>query len=145
MMAMVMEFIIQSIKNSNGAWDADEDMPDLIGDELVWCVYNDGLEPANRRYTEVDQQGIEIRQSVFGFASKGAIGNIIFVRYRIKYVGLGEADEPSKLDSVYFGVWADPDLGDFEDDLVGCDVPRNAGYVYNNGPDGVYGANAPVL
>ena len=30
-------------KNGNGAWDSDEDRPDLIGDETVWCIYWDGL------------------------------------------------------------------------------------------------------
>ena len=35
-------------KNWNGTWDTFEDMPLLLGDEIVWCVYNDGV-PANER------------------------------------------------------------------------------------------------
>jgi hypothetical protein len=128
--------------NSNGEWDPDEDMPDLVGDEVAWCVYNDGQEVAQRsRFAGVNPQGIEIRQSVFGFASKGAIGNIMFVRYRI--VNTGSVAEV--LDSVFFGVWADPDLGNHLDDLVGVDVPRNAGYVYNEADDDQYGANPPCF
>ncbi|MCH7964327.1 MAG: T9SS type A sorting domain-containing protein [Bacteroidetes bacterium] len=129
--------------NGNGVWDPDEDMPDLLGDETVWCVYTDGQPGAQRlRFAGVNPQGIEIRQTVFGFASKGALGNMIFIRYRIRNSGL-VADV---LDSVYFGAWADPDLGvTFDDDLVGVDVPRNAGFTYNGGeePDPAYGTQIP--
>ena len=134
-------------KNGNGLWDADEDKPDLIGDETVWCVYNDGVPTPQRRWPTVAAQGIEVRQTVFAFASGGAIGNIIFVRYRFKYVGLGNSNEPNTLDDCYFGVWADPDMGDAYDDLMGCDVPKNAGFVYNSGPDinPAYGTQPPAF
>lgn len=130
-------------KNGNGIWDADEDAPDLLGDETAWCVYNDGQPGAQRtRFAGVNPQGIEIRQTVFGFASKGALGNILFLRYRIKNTGLVS----DRLDSVIFGVWADPDLGaQHQDDLVGCDVPRNAGFTYNadNDDPGGFGSRPP--
>ena len=130
--------------NQNGEWDPDEDRPDLIGDETVWCVYNDGLPVAQRRWNTSFQVGVEIRQTVFAFASAGAIGNLIFVRYRFKYVGLNEND-PEELTDVYYGVWADPDVGDHTDDVVGVDVPRNAGYTYNKRVDANYGAQVPCF
>lgn len=141
-------------KNGNGKWDRDEDRPDLLGDETVWCVYNDGTDPALRRFNDVDPQGINVRQTVFAFNSKGVVGNMIFIRYSLVNTGLVS----DVIDSVYFGVWADPDLGDFEDDLVGCDAPQSfsgypkadtsgldAGFVYNDGDDGVFGANPPTF
>ncbi|MFC2103591.1 hypothetical protein ACFLSS_04095, partial [Bacteroidota bacterium] len=131
-------------RNGNGSWDEDEDMPDLIGDETIWCVYNDDITAALRRWNTVTPKGIEIRQTVFAFASAGAIGNIVFVRFRFKYVGL-DASSPEMLDEVYFGVWADPDVGDHTDDVVGVDVPRNAGYTYNNEEDDVYGNQVPCF
>lgn len=128
--------------NGNGKWDTNEDMPDLLGDETVWCVYNDGVPAGQRtRFSGIDPQGIEVRQTVFGFASRGAIGNIVFIRYRLRNTGL-KADT---LRNVYFGVWADPDLGEPTDDFVGCDVPRNAGFVYGKGPDKTYGTNPPCF
>jgi hypothetical protein len=131
--------------NGNGVWDPDEDMPDLLGDETVWCVYTDGQPGAQRtRFAGVNPQGVEIRQTVFGFASKGALGNMLFIRYRLRNSGL-VADV---LDSVYFGAWSDPDLGvNFEDDLVGVDVPRNAGFTYNGSedPDPAYGTAVPCF
>lgn len=127
--------------NGNGEWDADEDAPDQIGDETVWTVYSDQIPSGKRRFTEVNPVGIEIRQSVSAFQSAGSLGNIIFVRYRLRNTGL-VADV---LDSVYFGVWADPDLGDFTDDLVGSDTTLDAGYVYNDGNDANYGSNPPTF
>lgn len=132
-------------KNGNSIWDVDEDAPDLLGDETAWCVYNDGQPGAQRtRFAGVNPQGIEIRQTIFGFSSKGPLGNILFLRYRIKNTGL-VAD---RLDSVIFGVWADPDLGaQHQDDLVGCDVPRNAGFTYNadNDDPGGFGSRPPCF
>jgi len=130
-------------KNGNGIWDPDEDAPDLLGDETVWHVMHDGRAAPQRRWNAVDPLGIEVRQTVFAFASGGAIGNIIFLRYRIKYVGLNKPGEADELTDVYFGAWADPDLGDFTDDLCGVDVPRNAGFTYNDGVDAVYGSQPP--
>lgn len=140
-------------KNGNGQWDPDEDRPDLLGDETVWCVINDGVPAGDRRYTDVPPLGIEIHQTVFGFASSGLLGNMLFVRYKV----INKNPNGKQLDSIYFSVWADPDLGDYTDDLVGCDVPdwasgytktppegRNAGYVYNEGSDNEYGPNPPT-
>ncbi|NNJ53500.1 MAG: hypothetical protein HKP17_10050, partial [Ignavibacteriaceae bacterium] len=131
-------------KNGNGAWDPDEDRPDLIGDETVWCVFHDGLPVAQRRWNTTIEIGMEVRQSVFAFASAGAIGNIIFVRYRFTYQGTSPSS-PDELTDVYFGAWADPDLGDFNDDVIGVDVLRNAGYTYNNTIDAQYGAQVPCF
>jgi len=132
-------------KNGNGKWDKDEDRPDLVGDATVWCVYKDSRPPALRRFNDVDPQGIEIRQSVFAFASKGVVGNMVFIRYSI----LNTGTVADTLDDVYFGTWADPDLGNINDayldDLVGCDTTLNAGYVYNDGDDNEWGQNPPCF
>ncbi|MCZ6701811.1 MAG: T9SS type A sorting domain-containing protein, partial [Ignavibacteria bacterium] len=51
----------------------------------------------------------------------------------------------SILDSVYFSAWADPDLGEYQDDLVGCDTTINSGFLYNSGPDGSFGDKPPAF
>ena len=127
--------------NNNGEWDPNEDRPDLIGDETVWCVYNDGLPSSQRRWNTVEPQGIEIRQTMFAYSGIPALQNMIFVRYRIKNTG-SVADT---LTDVYFGVWDDPDLGDYMDDIVGCDTALQGGFTYNDGPDTAYGNNPPVF
>ncbi len=127
--------------NGNGKWDTNEDRPDLIADHTVWCVYNDGKASADRRWTTVKPQGIDIQQTVFAFRSAGLLGNMMFVRYRL--INRGKVSD--KMDSVYFGVWADPDLGDYNDDLVGSDTIRNGAYTWNDGKDNVFGDNAPCF
>jgi len=131
--------------NGNGEWDADEDRPDIIGGQVAWCVYNDGI-PGNVRirFAGVEPQGIEIQQTVFGYHTFAApqLKNILFIRYEIHNTGKVN----SILDSVYFTAWADADLGvEHGDDLVGCDTLLNSGYTYNSGPDPSYGNNPPAF
>ena len=49
----------------------------------------------------------------------------------------------SVLNNTYFGQWVDPDLGNYQDDYVGCDVSLGLGYCYNGDADddGAYGYN----
>ena len=47
------------------------------------------------------------------------------------------------MDSVYFGIWEDADLGDHTDDVVGCDTLLNSAFYYEDEPDYVYGENPP--
>lgn len=35
-----------------------------------------------------------------------------------------------KLDSCYLGMWVDPDLGNPNDDYIGCDVGRGLGFCW---------------
>ncbi len=130
-------------KNGNGYWDPNEDRPDLLGDQTAWCVYNDGVPSARRRFSNVSPQGIEIKQTVFAYSPKTypELANVIFIRYNIENKGT----VIDKLDSVYFSAWSDPDLGDYVDDLIGCDTSINSSYCYNEGNDVEYGSNPPAF
>jgi hypothetical protein len=128
-------------KNSNGVWDPDEDAPDMIRDQTVWCVFNDGVASEQRRWGS-EPQGIEIYQTIFlDGTSQSPRGNIIYVRYRI----LNSGTVVSVLDSVYFAVSADPDLGIPGDDLTGCDTLIQTGFTYNDSSDSRFGDNPPAL
>ncbi|MFI5237649.1 MAG: T9SS type A sorting domain-containing protein, partial [Ignavibacteriales bacterium] len=124
-------------KNYNGTWDSNEDMPLLLGDLTAWCVYNDGL-PAEQRRWLSEPQGIEIRQTLFAI-DQPELENVIFLKYSI----LNTGSVAEVMDSVFFAAWEDADLGDYNDDVVGCDTILNAGYFYNNDSDYVYGDNCP--
>ena len=134
--------------NGNNQWDPDEDRPDLIGDLTAWCVYNDGVPSALRMFNDVEPQGIEIHQTVFAFIgdNSGYDGRdyTFFVRYKI----INKGTVLDVFDSVYFGGWADTDLGEtndsYVDDLAGCDTLLNSGYIYNDGDDLDWGINPPA-
>jgi len=125
--------------NGNNQWDPEEDHPDLIGDEMLWCVYHDIVPAIQRRWNTVDPMGIEIRQTVFEYSNIPTLQNVFFIRYRI----LNTGTVTNEMNDVYFGIWDDPDLGDHTDDLVGCDTVLQGGYTYNEGPDVLYGNNPP--
>lgn len=127
--------------NGNLLWDLDEDCPDLLGDEMLWCVYHDGLPVYQRRWNTTIEVGVEVRQTVFAYSSSPYLQNAIFIRYRIRNTGMVS----NELTDVYFGVWGDPDLGSAQDDLVGCDTLLQSGFTFNDGPDALYGNNPPCF
>ena len=113
--------------------------PLLLGDALIWSVYNDA-DPVHHVVAGTDPLGLEVQQSVFAFSRQGALGDVIFVKWRLANQGANQ------LDSAYVAMWADPDVGGVFDDLVGCDTTLALGYAYNaNDADGVYGSSPPAV
>lgn len=125
--------------------------PDVKGDMMLWAVYNDA-DPDNHTNDAGGSEpfGIEIQQTTFAFNRQGALGNTVFMSYKIINKGY------KTLTDMYISQWADPDLGGsagYTDDLVGCDTlpdgtgkPRSLGFVYNStNNDGGYGAAPPAL
>ena len=115
---------------------------DLIyGDQTLWWVFNDKGNIHSE--TGADPIGLEIRAQAFAFATNDDINNMTFYNYTI----INKAT--IQLNDAYFGQWVDPDLGNFEDDYIGCDVARGLGYCYNgvandDGANG-YGLNPPAI
>jgi hypothetical protein len=116
----------------------------LYGDQNFWWVFNDKGGP----HTETGGEpiGMEIHAQAFAFATNDEINDMTFYNYeminRSTYT----------LYDTYFGQFIDPDLGNAEDDYVGCDVQRGLGYAYNgdnldenfSGSLG-YGTNPPAI
>ena len=116
----------------------------LFGDETIWWVFND----KGNIHTESKSQpiGLEIRGQAFGFFTDDEINNMTFYNYRIFN------RSTFQVDSCFFGVWTDADLGCYTDDYSGCDVKRGFGYTYNADNDdevacgnGGYGLNPPAV
>ncbi len=115
--------------------------PLLFGDATIWSVFNDA-DPGTHTNDagSTTPLGLEVQQTVFAFNRAGALGNIIFVKW--KFINKGG----NQLDSAYVSVWSDPDLGGFTDDLVGCDTTLSLGYCYNaTNADGQYGSRPPAV
>ena len=113
----------------------------LFGDRAIWWVFNDV--GGNKTETNSNPIGLEIRSQAFAFNTTDDINFMTFYKYQI----INRSS--NTLDSTYFGVWCDPDLGNASDDYVGCDVGLGLGYVYNGDPDddggGAYGLNPPAV
>ncbi|HET9327211.1 MAG TPA: hypothetical protein VFQ05_10585 [Candidatus Eisenbacteria bacterium] len=113
----------------------------ILGDQMLWAVYNDA-DPANHtnRAGSTSPLGIEVQQTTFAFNRVGALGNTIFMRYI--FINKGG----NTINNMFVSQWSDPDLGGAFDDLVGSDVPRSLGYVYNaTNSDGQYGEASPAV
>jgi hypothetical protein len=123
----------------NGSYDPNVDRPDLLGDHMLWFTINDGTPPGNRRWPNGRIVGMEVHVTAWAFARGGALGNIAFVRFRLFNKGA------APISDMYFTSWHDPDLGEFSDDLVGCDTVLSAGFTYNEGPDPNYGDAPPCF
>ncbi|HOP06447.1 MAG TPA: hypothetical protein PLF13_04060 [candidate division Zixibacteria bacterium] len=70
----------------------------------------------------------------------GGHGNIIHIAYKLYNKGGND------IQNCYFSLWTDPDVGDYTEDLVGCDSTRNIGYCYNGTDfDNKFGHFGPAI
>lgn len=123
-----------------GANDNGATVPQILGDQALYAVYNDANPSAHTNQAgSTDPLGLEIQQYIFAFGRSGVLGNAIYLKFRIINKG------SSTLEDTYVSLWCDPDVGDAGDDLVGCDTNLSLGYAYNDGPDPIYGAGAPAV
>ncbi len=116
----------------------------LFGDQSIWWVFNDaGNAHAETGGTPI---GLEIQAQAFAYKTNDELSDMTFYSYKI----INRSSET--LNDTYFGQWVDPDIGNYEDDYVGCDVNLGLGYCYNgdDNDDGLqgsagYGTNPPAI
>lgn len=116
------------------------DYPDIFGDQSIWFVTNDKGNTPGSGATSI---GMEIQTQAFAYQSNDELNNMTF--YSNVIINRGTL----RLDSCFMAQWVDPDLGNYLDDFVGCDVPRGLGIAYNGDDDdeGIngYGLNPPSV
>ena len=115
---------------------------DILGDEMMWCVFNDlGKTGLHNIVSSALPLGMEVQLTAFAFVdATSPADRTEFLRYR--FVNKGA----NTLTDLRVGMWLDPDLGGFTDDLIGSDPTRGMGYVYNGpGLDQQYGSAAPAV
>ena len=116
----------------------------LFGDQSIWWVFNDAGNTHGE--TQGTPIGVEIQAQAFAYKTNDVLSDMTFYSYKI----INRSTET--LNDTYFGQWVDPDIGNYEDDYVGCDVNLGLGYCYNgdnddNGLQGSagYGLNPPAI
>ena len=115
--------------------------PVILGDQSIWWVMNDRGNEHN--FASSPPIGLEVHATAFAFRTGGDIGNTTFYKYDFYYRGNWPFTD------VYMAVFADPDLGNFQDDWLGSDTTLGVGYVWNADNDDErswgYGSPPPAL
>lgn len=124
--------------NSNGIWESGIDIPELKGNQTVWCVFNDD-DPNFIHRINPQPLGVEVQLTGFAYNQAGVLGNTIFYKWKIINKG------GKNINNAYVTVWSDDDLGNSTNDLTGCDTTLGLGYTYNNGSDAIYGSVPPAV
>lgn len=110
----------------------------MYGDQMLYFVMNDYASHA-AVFTKAPI-GLEVHTTVFGFNRVGPLGSTIFMKYT--FINKGAED----LTEAYCAQFFDPDLGQSNDDAVGCDTTLGIGYVYNmDNYDDNYGNAVPAF
>lgn len=118
-------------ENGNGVMDAGE-KPGLAGaDQVIWFVANDLNASQCAQLAGSPPIGLEVQVTLWGYNRTDALGNVVFKRYKLIYKGTSLTPNNAVIDSMFFAVWSDPDLGSSGDDYVGCDTTLNINFVYN--------------
>jgi hypothetical protein len=118
-------------------------------DQMIFWIFNDAgnikVPPNN-----AGAMRMEVQVQAFAYATNDELNDMTFQRYKIINKG------PDRLDSTFFALWVDADLGCNVDDYIGCDITfegisadgspkyRDLMYVYNEDAlDGQPGCSCP--
>ena len=129
-------------KNNDGIYNPyDGDYPQFKGQQAIYFIRNDYQQQNSINRMEIETHGMAY---VYDCSSDSAINHTVFLDLTIY-------NRSNKTyDSTYVGLFTDLDIGNPEDDYVGCDVDRSTFYGYNGDAldeDNVggfgYGSNIP--
>jgi len=119
--------------NPNGVYNPlDGDFPvieirgcplDNFPDEMFFWIYNDAAGPHTS--TQAIAIRMEVQVQAFAYATNDEINNMTFNRYKM----INRAEQ--SLDSAFFAMWVDGDLGCDGDDYIGCDTTLSLMVLYN--------------
>ena len=113
---------------------ANGDYPLILGDQAVYFIYNDN--GGIHTQTNGLKMNLEIHGMAYEFVcnSDSALNNTVFIDYKIKNHGI------VNYNNVYVGMFTDLDIGNAQDDYIGCDVKRKMYYGYNGDANDDVGA-----
>ncbi len=133
--------------NSDGNYNPLQgDYPLIKGDQMLFHIFNDSL--SSHSETNGLKLGVEVHVCSYAFNCYSISDSMKVLNrttlYNYKIINRSQID----YDSVYTGFWCDNDLGYPDDDYLGCDTLRSAGFVYNGDNNDEtqvgYGVNPPM-
>lgn len=106
--------------------------------EMIFWIYNDEGSGATHGVTQGKPIQMEVQVQSFGYQTSDELNDMTFQRYKL----INRATD--YIDSTFFAMWVDADLGCFSDDYIGCDTLNSLMYTYNqDAVDGTTGCNCP--
>lgn len=92
-------------------------------DQAVWWVFNDA-----GNANDIGSQPLELEVQIMAYVYDSNVSNIYNSSfYDVKFINRGT----ESVDSMYAGIWMDPDLGCPYDDYLGSVPEENLAFVYN--------------
>lgn len=126
--------------NKDGTFNEGLDKPLFYGDEQIYFVANDLDTSLTNFMYGTNPIGLEFHITSYAFDSTNFLSDVIFKRFLI----INKSTE--SIDEMLLSYWADNDLGDANDDYVGCDTLLNLAYTWNSKNfDASYGEPAPAV
>ncbi len=117
------------VRDDDGLPDPSKgDYPGIFGaDQVVWYLADDSDSGLTYLFGS-SPMGIEFDVTVWAYRSDlSRQSNVIYKKYRFKNVSRDSFED------MYVAQWVDPDIGDYNNDLVGCDSLTNSAFAYNAG------------
>jgi len=121
-----------------GAPQTPDGRPLVYGDETLWTAYCDTEQTSHFRFQTMPLY-VDVAQWVFGYTSAGTPANTMFLRFDI----INRNQTP--IEGACVGFFADVDLGNPRDDLVGWSSTAECGFTYNTPSDSSWAGAPPAL
>lgn len=125
------------VNNDGDYIPSDGDYPKIRGDYATYMILNDKLDV---HASGGDPMGIECHFMFYQYNSTDYRDNTTFLN--LKVINRSTQDYPE----FKVGCFLDSDIGNSQDDLVGCDTNQHVMYAYNgSNSDIIYGDNPPSV
>lgn len=127
--------------DGNGTYNSSVDIPGYSGaEQTIWYVAND-LDPSLTTFMYGTLPlGIEVQVTIWNYLNFEPLNHVYFRQYKL----INKSN--TTFNSMYVSMWADPDVGNANDDFAGCDTTLDLGFAYNaNNYDDVYEFTPPAF
>jgi len=137
--------VYNPVTDENGLPDARKgDYPGIIGaDQVIWYKVDDQDSTRTKWLYGSLPMGVELQVTVWSYArSWDETGQAVFKKYTLRNISNKTFEE------MYLSQWSDPDIGNYSDDLVGCDSSLQSIFAYNSNLDAEfspYNIGAPAV
>jgi hypothetical protein len=125
--------------NHDGVYEPNADTPGIPGaSQTIWLSY---IDSSSMNAYASPPIGLKVNETLWAYAIANPLANAIFKKVDVIYAGTPNSASNSIIEDMYLVQWADPDIGQYNDDYAGCDTTLNLGYSYNSTfNDAIYSA-----